>query len=404
MLSKIVLGLNQFDAQALMQMQQQQQQQQSNRYNKLQQAQYSFDDQQLSGSYYDGGMVNPAHANRLNMLQQAQRHSFNMDLLNSTNPGNDYTNQQQQLELMQHQQQQQHQFFTNKRPPGLRNQPISDVSIEELNADFSSLSPQQQQHVLMLRNQQFLNNNNVEPVNAAEVTAATAAPEPAIDYTKLEPMKPPRRKSLPSIVKKQLKEDETAHSSAELNNKYQETYIIENGIKKRVIETHNSAARTNADADSTLDDEHGMHKRRIQVNYEDDQTPQLPRKIVIESIGDLSGGAASTVSKRVSMPSIPAYLSPDLAKKGLVHKFDFVLFAIAFILFCCCCSDAARGGQQAELAAPRRDQKESWARKQHGTAPQDNAESNYFSFSLCFHFFFFWFEMTKCFNKEWYLN
>ena len=369
-----MLGLNQFDAQALLQMQQQQQQQQSNRYNKLQQAQYSFDDQQLSGSYYDGsGMVNPAHANRLNMLQQAQRHSFNMDLLNSTNPGNDYSNQQQQqLELMQHQQQQQqhHQFFTNKRPTGLRNQPISDVSIEELNADFSSLSPQQQQHLLMLRNQQFLNNSNlsgnVEAANPAEAAAAAVAPEPAIDYTKLEPMKPPRRKSLPSIVKKQLKEDETAHSSAELNsnNKYQETYIIENGIKKRVIETHNSAARNTTDADSNgLDDEAGVNKRRIQVNYEDDQTPQLPRKIVIESISDLSGGAgaACTVNKRVSMPSIPAYLSPDLAKKGL-HSFHFHLFAIAFILFCCCsrcCSDAAGGGQQAELAEARRDPQES---------------------------------------------
>ena len=54
-------------------------------------------------------------------------------------------------------------------------------------------------------------------------------------------------------------------------------------------------------------------------DYDDDeQSPQLPRKIILESITSLNSPNSkyNTSSKRVSMPSIPAYLSPKFANKG----------------------------------------------------------------------------------------
>jgi len=124
--------------------------------------------------------------------------------------------------------------------------------------------------------------------------------------------RPPRRKSLPIIVKSsKFKEDEVAHSSAELTPKNQETYIIENGIKKRVVETNNSKNQDMVDeADETTE---GV-KRRIKIKYETDETPQLPRKMVIQSITSVN--RTTTDSKRVSMPSISANLTPQLASKS----------------------------------------------------------------------------------------
>lgn len=133
-----------------------------------------------------------------------------------------------------------------------------------------------------------------------------------IDLSKLEPPKQPRRKSLPSIVKSdKFKEDEIAHSSAELNPRNQETFIIENGIKKRVIEKNNSKSAVQ-DVD-----ENGV-KRRIKIQYGDtDETPQLPRKMVIESTYNVGKPTGTTDSKRVSMPSInSAHVNPILANKG----------------------------------------------------------------------------------------
>ena len=179
-----------------------------------------------------------------------------------------------------------------------------------------------------MRNQQFLQdtNQNVNPNESLipndllmagnGIRAQTVAPEvvaePNIDYSKIEPIKPPRRKSLPSIVKtSQFKEDETAHSSAHLNPKNQETFIIENGIKKRVIEKNNSK---NMNEEPGLDDE-GV-KRRIKIKYDTDETPQLPRKMVIESNYNVNKPTGTTDSKRVSMPSITAHLTPQLASKS----------------------------------------------------------------------------------------
>lgn len=128
----------------------------------------------------------------------------------------------------------------------------------------------------------------------------------------------PRRKSLPSIVKtKSYREDETAYSSSELNNKNQETFIIENGIKKRVVEKVNSDADVLAAGGDTGDE---IRRRQPTTIDFDNGTPQLPRKIIIESMNSVNNTTSSSKSnaKRVSMPSIQAYLNPKFANKGIL--------------------------------------------------------------------------------------
>ena len=319
---------------------------------------YSFDDHQ----YYDGGLNNQ----RMNLLQQAQSHSFNMDML-SGGIGN-HSNQPS-IDLMQQQQfynQNGNAMFQRNNPKRntlRRTQRVIDNSNEDLTAfnpaELAGLTPQQQQQILMMRSQQYSNNssgqesgigtasNFTSATNSAHGTndllntsqhqrhktpqteskAETNTPHPhqemGNDFLKVPPPLP-RRKSLPSIVKsKSFKEDETAHSSSELNNKNQETYIIENGIRKRVTEKTNSAInqkqmgddpKSIKDGDENLD---AFDKRRNRLEYDSEQTPQLPRKIVIESISSLNTPELNTAnSKRVSMPSIPAYLSTKFANKG----------------------------------------------------------------------------------------
>jgi hypothetical protein len=156
------------------------------------------------------------------------------------------------------------------------------------------------------------------------------------NITIVEPIAPPvqlpRRKSLPSIVKssKAFKEDETAHSSSDLDRKNQELFIIENGIRKRVTAKTNSALNQKNPGDDNNLDQDGMNTnanervlpRVYQYEDYDDHTPELPRKILFESITSINstakspGGGGAGVSKRVSMPSIPAYLNPKFAKKS----------------------------------------------------------------------------------------
>jgi hypothetical protein len=99
---------------------------------------------------------------------------------------------------------------------------------------------------------------------------------------------------------------------------------------------------TNDDANNRLQDELTMLKYKYE--YDDDQTPQLPRKIILESISTLNSPDSTNNPKfkRVSMPSIPAYLDPKLATKGtLFCRFShqpFFLLSISnelmgFILF-----------------------------------------------------------------------
>ncbi len=355
--------LGQLDPQALVQLQQQQQQIPRNAASKFQQT-FSFDEQMPNNSYYDSGVNH-----RNNLLQQAQSHSFNTDMLSN----NDFNNQQ--LDMMQ---QQQNQYYRNNninnpKRQTLKRAPRINDNEEMIGEDeFAALNPQQQ-HLIRMRQQQYSNssgqesgigssvysnttnsalgtneilanrllqtNNNsnsinnqniidpkrlmmdpkliaqqgqpVVPVNDQAAAAAAAAAVPAL----------PRRKSLPSIVKtKSYKEDETAYSSSELNNKNQETFIIENGIKKRVIEKINSDAEFAATMGDTGD---GDVKRRMPTTIDfDNGTPQLPRKIIIESVTNVNNAVSSSSSKkdtkRVSMPSIQAYLNPKFANKGKI--------------------------------------------------------------------------------------
>lgn len=131
----------------------------------------------------------------------------------------------------------------------------------------------------------------------------------------------PRRKSLPSIVKNQkFKEDEVAHSSSQLHKNQPETFIIENGIRKRITETSNTSI-LNEDAanlkkfDKALDK--ASHLPQSTINNDYDTSPKLPRKILIESITSLNAPDSSkTSAKRVSMPSIPAHMASKYANKG----------------------------------------------------------------------------------------
>lgn len=392
-----MLGLSQLDTQAMAHLQ-------MHPKHMMQHHQYSFDDQ-LAANYYDtggGGGGGSGAGGRMNLLQQAQSHSFNMEMLSGINNN-------QQYDFMSPQQMQQYQqsnsvFQRNntKRNTLRRSQRVMDSSVEDISGasvaaaaalgpnEFNNLmlsgnlSPQQQQQILMMRNQQYSNNSsgqesgigtgsnatnsahgthdllmqqqqhrhrqNLSPNqtisidnqlinNSPNNMSPNANQSSSTHYTDNLSLPPPpqlpRRKSLPSIVKsKSFKEDETAHSSSDLNDKNQETFIIENGIRKRVTEKSNSALNqnklgidkqgansaisTSATTNQQASDSEDKHRLIKTYDYDDDQTPQLPRKIVLESVTslDYSPIANSQNSKRVSMPSIPAYLSPKFANKG----------------------------------------------------------------------------------------
>lgn len=429
-----MLGLGQLDAQTLAQLQMQQnfmqqQQQQSGGgagANKHLFQNYSFDEQQLPSNYYDDGVNH-----RMNLLQQAQSHSFNMDMTSSisNNPAAEYAAAVAGKEFDRN---------NPRRSTLRRGQRVIDQSSEEINNNVGNLlsmgpaelsmlglTPQQQQQLLMMRNQYSNNSSgqesgigssvytnsahgthdllvnqtpdavrmNISPGAAAAVAAArhqqhqlppasssssphsqqhqqqlihdmvtgrqlhvittgqtagnvaTIANQASLDLAHISAMPPPlpRRKSLPSIVKsKSFKEDETAHSSAELNNKNQDMFIIENGIRKRVCEKTNSTLNQNrnetapgtmtaANAGEPVEFSSGKEKAAGGVyhgyGYDDDETPQLPRKIVLESVNNLDLNANSN-SKRVSMPSIPAYMNPKFANKGIqINKLTIITFS-----------------------------------------------------------------------------
>lgn len=398
-----MLGLNQLDAQLLAQLQMQQNyMQQNNPSNKHLFQNYSFDEQQLPSNYYDnggggGGGAGPG-MNRMNLLQQAQSHSFNMEMLSgvgNNQPGLvDFTKQQQQ-DFQRN----------NPRRNTLRRSQRVDNSTEDLNnltnmnandLNMLGLTPQQHQQILMMRQQQYSNNSSGQEsgigssvyTNSAHGThdllaaanhhhhlhnrqqhqlnsntlpsqineagpktndqinsqlhqqqqqqTNTNAQQVSGEFTQAAPQIP-RRKSLPSIVKsKSFKEDETAHSSAELNERNQEMFIIENGIRKRVCEKTNSALNQNklpeqaaaaagmGDNELAADAANNLDKKLLD-DYDEDETPQLPRKIILESVTSLDSPISNANSKRVSMPSIPAYLSPKFASKGTTIERAIIL-------------------------------------------------------------------------------
>ena len=326
---------------------------------------FSFEEQ-LPNNYFDGGINH-----RLNLLQQAQSHSFNMDILNNI-PNQHIDFLQQNFNNNNNNNNSLFQRNNPKRNTLRRAQRITDNSVEDLtNTDFVGLNPQQQQQLLLIRNQHFSNNssgqesglgtgssvytnlnnstigthdvqqrntcdinnknhdlnNNNNTANNNNINGKQSVNSNISNLDQfLHPPQLPRRKSLPSIVKaKSFKEDETAHSSSDLNNKGEETFIIENGIRKRVTEKSNSIINHNKlnsdEAKSNATDSDFDSKLPKRYNLDDDeQTPQLPRKILIESVTSIDSPKSS--SKRVSMPSIPAYLSPKYANKGTNKLFD----------------------------------------------------------------------------------
>ena len=380
-----------YDAQAIAQLQMQQshympQQQPHKPHHMFQRPNYSFDDHLQAAFYND-----PNNPQRLSLLQQAQSHSFNMDnptpqqlefmhqqqqqqifqrnmprrntLKRSQRLNNDgsveddsaasnpaavmlptelmgLTPQQQQQYLMMRSQQYSHSSNTGQES-GLSSMYTNSAhgANELINPNLLHLSQQQQQQQRQHHHhhRQHHHVNNISPhsvashsshdphLNAASSEAATSS---AATSLPLVPALPPRRKSLPSMVKtKSFKEDETAHSSSELNRKNQELYIIENGIRKRVTERTNSAlnnnnqtspVNSNRDDDEVTDAEAAQRLLPRTYNYEDEGTMELPRKIVLESITSLNAPCfiSPGTSKRVSMPSIPAYLNPKFANKG----------------------------------------------------------------------------------------
>jgi hypothetical protein len=112
------------------------------------------------------------------------------------------------------------------------------------------------------------------------------------------PVPIPKRKSLPSIVQtapSDYKADETARSSDHLSTK--ETFIIENGIRKRVT------------AQPPTYTESGTLVPQASVMMSSSGSPVLTHRVLIESINELDQANAllstnTGGNKRVSMPTL----------------------------------------------------------------------------------------------------
>ena len=137
-----------------------------------------------------------------------------------------------------------------------------------------------------------------DPTHYPSISIKSHTVEP---YDVPQPIPIPRRKSLPSIVKVKpgdYKIDETARSSENLKEK--ETFIIENGIRKRVTEP------------APMYTESGTQIPQATVMTSSTGSPTLARRIIIESIPriDAQTSSSHTTSgttggmKRGSMPTI----------------------------------------------------------------------------------------------------
>ena len=122
-------------------------------------------------------------------------------------------------------------------------------------------------------------------------------PQSVEPYDVPQPIPIPRRKSLPSIVKIKpgdYKIDETARSSDNLQEK--ETFIIENGIRKRVTEQGPSYT------------ESGTPIPQATVMTSSTGSPTLARRVILESVtrvdAPTSTGSGTGGNKRGSMPTL----------------------------------------------------------------------------------------------------
>ncbi|CAM4863641.1 unnamed protein product [Rotaria socialis] len=116
-------------------------------------------------------------------------------------------------------------------------------------------------------------------------------------YNSVQPIPIPRRKSLPSIIKTKPSDyriDETARSSDNLQEK--ETFIIENGIRKRVTELAPTYT------------ESGTPIPQATVMTSSSGSPTLARRIILESVTRVDVPTSTTSgtggNKRGSMPTL----------------------------------------------------------------------------------------------------
>lgn len=173
----------------------------------------------------------------------------------------------------------------NIRPPLIHGVPGSQNSSGHdsgLSSGGASFDPEQH-HIHNLGNQ-------LNPIRSAT---------PSMDAYEVPPAVPiPKRKSLPSIVKTlpgDYKIDETARSSGNLKEK--ETFIIENGIRKRVT------------AQAPTYTESGSIVPQATVMTSSSGSPVLARRVILESINKLDQSTAATATytggnKRGSMPTV----------------------------------------------------------------------------------------------------
>ena len=281
----------------------------------------SFDDPTFDNSFLNN------NNNRLFMQQQQQQqlqqqgqsYIYNNNNNNNNNSVDMYQNQNNNNILI--------------------NQNSSSFDDPQINSNFQRNNPKRNtlkrsQRVMDNSNEDFHSpnyhpNNNLNRAQSNVVDNNSTKNDKNENFLRAPSV--PRRKSLPSIVKNQsFKENEIAHSSSDLNDKNEETFIIENGIRKRITEKSNpSILQTN---NITSAQSYKNHQNTGQINsinnnnnksnrlsdYSDDTSPKLPRKIIIESITSLNTTESKLGPKRVSMPSINALLSPKFANKGSI--------------------------------------------------------------------------------------
>jgi hypothetical protein len=156
-----------------------------------------------------------------------------------------------------------------------------------------------------------------DPTNYSSVPRPPQTVDP---YDVPQPIPIPRRKSLPSIVKTKpgdYKIDETARSSDNLQEK--ETFIIENGIRKRVTE------------EAPTYTESGTPIPQATVMTSSSGSPTLARRVILESVTRVDA-PTSTISgtggnKRGSMPTLV-----NVARKRQAAPSKFFIFKIFFFL------------------------------------------------------------------------
>ncbi|CAF2986338.1 unnamed protein product [Rotaria sp. Silwood2] len=158
---------------------------------------------------------------------------------------------------------------------------VYDSGLSSLGTSFD----REQHHIF------YLGNQNHPSISTTPKTFTVE------QYEVPQPIPIPRRKSLPSIVKTKpgdYKIDETARSSDNLQEK--ETFIIENGIRKRVTELGPTYT------------ESGTPIPQATVMTSSSGSPTLARRIILESVTQVDA-PTSTMSgtggnKRGSMPTL----------------------------------------------------------------------------------------------------